>query len=231
MEALMKHFTPLGHPCFAPDMPGFGGSFDPQTDPPAISWYIDLYANHVFPTMGLQPGGFHLIGHHSGGVIGLEMAVLHPTLLKSLVSIGPAVMTAEQRSEMRAKYVVPFNKPEPTGGHLLKTWEYLNGKSHNIPTSELDLLQRETIDHIRAWKGRLQIYNCVWNQDSETLLKQVQTPTLALCARDDVLWAYFEYFKNIRPDIETAEVTGGNFGPGRGAESIAAALEGWLGKQ
>lgn len=231
MEALMNIFSPAGHPCYAPDMPGFGGSFDPDSDPPSIAWYVDLYVNHVFPAMELQPGAFHLIGHHSGGVIGLEMAVSHPRLLKSLISVGPAVMTAEQRNVMRTKYVVPFNRPEPSGAHLLKTWEYLSGQAHNIPTTELALLQRETIDHIRAWKGRLQIYGCVWNQDSERLLEQVKTPTLALCAKDDVLWAYFDGFRARRPDIRSAEIESGNFGPDRGTESIAARVKTWLEQQ
>ncbi|KAK5124172.1 hypothetical protein LTR85_001875 [Meristemomyces frigidus] len=228
MEALMGILVPAGHPCYAPDMPGFGSSFDPTSDPPNIGWYVELYADHVFPAMGLQPGRFHLIGHHSGGVIGLDMAVSHPQLLKSLVSIGPAVMTAEQRSEMRTKYVVPFNQAEPSGAHLLKTWEYLSDQAHNIPTTELSLLQREAIDHIRAWRGRLQIYGCVWSQDSERLLEEVKTPTLALCARDDVLWAYFDSFKALRPDIKSAEIDGGNFGPDRGTKSIAAQVTAWL---
>lgn len=229
MVTLMKTFTSQGHACYAPDMPGFGSSFDPADNPPSISWYCDLYHDHLFPALGLSPGNFHLVGHHSGAVIGLEMSVLYPSLLKSLVSIGPAVMTAQQREDMKSRYLHTFNKPEPSGSYLQKTFDYLRDKPHNIPSAtDLDLLHREVQDHIRAWKGRNQIYTCVWAQDSEMLLKKISTPMLALCARDDVLWAFIGGFRTLRPDIKVEEIKGGNFCPDRGAGSIAEKIGIWL---
>lgn len=35
----------------------------------------------------------------------------------------------------------------------------------------LELFQREVIDHIRAWKGRNQIYGAIWDQDKEMYFK------------------------------------------------------------
>lgn len=228
MEALMQKLTPLGHPCYAPDMPGFGGSFDPNEDPPNIAWYIELYIQHLLPAIGLPKGGFHLIGHHSGAVIGLEIAVTYPSLLKSLVSIGPAVMSAEQRAEMRKIFHSPFNQPEEMGAYLIKTFDYVSRMPHGVPPSKLELLHRETLDHIRAWKGRSQIYNCVWNQDSQALLEQVRVPVLPLCARDDVLWDFVEEFERLRPDLKVKEIEGGNFGPDLGVESITKEVKKWL---
>jgi pimeloyl-ACP methyl ester carboxylesterase len=65
---LMKIFAILGYSSFAPDMPGFGQSFDPSEDPPNVAWYADLYAD-AFGSMSAFKKGCHLIGHHSGGVI------------------------------------------------------------------------------------------------------------------------------------------------------------------
>jgi pimeloyl-ACP methyl ester carboxylesterase len=76
-EKLMLHYAALGYPSYAPDMPGFGGSFDPdETDVKAISekntrWYVDLFVK-VFEQLGVYDASssskqVELIGHHSGG--------------------------------------------------------------------------------------------------------------------------------------------------------------------
>ncbi|KAF3005376.1 hypothetical protein E8E14_007515 [Neopestalotiopsis sp. 37M] len=225
-ERLMRIYTSQGYQCFAPDMPGFGQSFDALVDPPSISWYINLYLE-VFKPLGLFELGCHVVGHHSGGVIGVELAVSHPGLVKSLTLCGPVCMDKEEREKMRAKVTIPFNKPAEDGSHLIKTWEYLQHHG-GISSSELDILQQETLDHSRAWKGRLQIYNCVWDHDGPRMLKMIKCPTLALCARDDVLWDSFGAVKAVRPDIQTAEVTGANFGPSRGSESMVKILTPFL---
>ncbi|KAH8899840.1 alpha/beta-hydrolase [Thozetella sp. PMI_491] len=231
---LMTHFAAKGYATFAPDMPGFGGSFDPALDPPAISWYVDLYYD-IFSKLPECSGGVHLIGHHSGGAIGTEFAVLKPDFVKSLTIVGPVAMSAEERAEFSKTTMVAFNEPVPDGSHLLKTWNYLTRQGAiPVPTGSEDptlgLLHRESIAHIRAWKGRLQIYNCVWQHDGLLLLPQVKCPVLALCAKDDVLYPLFHYVTEVRPQTETVLITGANFGPDRGAESIIEAMTPFLEK-
>jgi pimeloyl-ACP methyl ester carboxylesterase len=225
-ERLMNVFSSQGYQCVAPDMPGFGQSFDPLSDPPAISWYIDLYLE-VFSGLATFEHGCHVVGHHSGGVIGVEFAVSHPGFVRTLTICGPVLMEKEQREAMRAKVTVPFNRPVPDGSHWLKTWEYLQHHG-GIPADDLEVLQQETLDHARAWRGRIQIYNCVWDHDGPALFRRVACPVLALCAPDDVLWSAFGAVKTLRPDVQTAEVTGANFGPSRGAERMAEVLTPFL---
>lgn len=225
-ERLFRLYSAQGYQCFAPDMPGFGQSFDPLTDPPTISWYIDLYLE-VFKAFPSFANGCHVVGHHSGAVIGVELAVLHSEFVRTLTLCGPVFMTKEKREEMRAKVTVPFNKNVPDGSHWLKTWNYLQ-EHGGIPSDDLEILQQETLDHARAWKGRIQIYNCVWDHDGPALVKGIKCPILALCARDDVLWDAFGAVKELRPDVQTEEVTGANFGPSRGTESMATFLTPFL---
>jgi len=101
-------------------------------------------------------------------------------------------MPQEEQKALAAKVIDPFNRPVAGGSHLLKTWEYLHDTG-----DDLSYKQQEAIDHIRAWKGRLQIYTCVFEQDIWALFEQVQCPVLALCARDDILWPYFHYVNDI----------------------------------
>ncbi|KAM0816011.1 hypothetical protein AB5N19_01812 [Seiridium cardinale] len=170
---IIEHYSSLGHPCYAPDMPGFGASFDPS--PTAIDeiavngtrWYVNLFME-VFRSLGLVENGFHIIGHHSGASLATEMAALHPQHVKSICLVGASIMSAEERARMKEKYFAPFNKPVPDGSHLQKTWDYLRGMGVG---DDLELFQREAIDHIRAWKGRNQIYGAIWDQDKESYFK------------------------------------------------------------
>ncbi|KAI1850374.1 hypothetical protein JX265_002272 [Neoarthrinium moseri] len=219
---LIQHYSSAGHSCYAPDMPGFGGSFDPP--PPAIDiistkgtrWYVDLFMS-VFEALGLADKGFHIIGHHSGASLATEMAAVYPDKVKSICLVGASIMSAEERAKMKEQYFAPFNKPVPDGSHLLKTWDYLRGMGVG---DDLDLFQREAIDHIRAWKGRNQIYGAIWGQDKETYFKMVKCPIVVMCARDDVLWAHAENAKKHRSDVPLIEVKGANFSLDRDAEGI-----------
>ncbi|KAF2001593.1 alpha/beta-hydrolase [Amniculicola lignicola CBS 123094] len=242
MIKLMFHFSSLGYPCYAPDMPGFGNSFDPSPsdisviEKEGIVWYCNLYIS-VFTNLGfwnVKNGGVHIIGHHSGAALAPQLAVLAPDIVASICLVGPTVVGERERIAMREKFMVPFNTPEPSGAHLQKTWDYLgrmgvtSAGSGSSPPKEcsdedLELWQRELLDHVRAWKGRLQIYGAVWAVDAEHLFLQVKCPVLALCARDDVLWEHLGYVKKVRPNdasVGVAEVKGANFSVDRDAVGV-----------
>ncbi|KAI0473053.1 Alpha/Beta hydrolase protein [Xylariaceae sp. FL0804] len=184
-ERLMAHFAARGHACYAPDMPGFGGSFDPSPAAAAeiaargTRWYVDLFTG-VFASLGL--GSFHVIGHHSGASLAVEMAAVRPELVRSACLVGASIMSAEDRAKMKEQFFAPFNAPVADGSHLQKTWDYLAGMGVG---DDLALHQREALDHIRAWRGRNQIYGAIWAQDKEAYFRQVRCPVVALCARDD----------------------------------------------
>lgn len=217
--ALMQGLSSRGFFCFAPDMPGFGESFDPQKDPPGIEWYSDIY--YEFFSRQIEfIRGCHIIGHHSGAIIGTDLAARYPDFVESLILVGPAIMSADERHIMANKTMTPFNKPISDGSHLTKTWNYLI--EHGIPSDNLELLQRELLDHARAWRGRMQIYACVWAYDCAAALIKVKDEcgVVALCAKDDVLWPYFENVEAARKGVRCREIKGANFGPDLGTEDI-----------
>lgn len=226
-EKLMLHYAALGHAGYAPDMPGFGGSFDQHDDDvAAISekntrWYVDTFIN-VFQQLGLYEANspakqVALIGHHSGACLGVEMAAVYPEFIQSITLVGPTVIGEEDRAEMKKAFFAPFNEPVEDGSHLLKTWNYLRKMGVG---PDLALFQREAVDHIRAWRGRNLVYGAVWAQDSEGLFKTVKCPVLTLCARDDVLWAHIDNVQKIKPEAKVAEVKGANFSLDLDAEGI-----------
>ncbi|CZT20640.1 uncharacterized protein RCC_06498 [Ramularia collo-cygni] len=212
-EKLMLHYASEGFSCYALDMPGFGGSFDPtpeqiaEIDRTGTEWFADIFIT-ALNALGITKHGFHIIGHHSGASLATQIAVSYPESVRSICQIGPTTIGYEERQRMREIYLVPFNQPTPDGTHLQKTWDYLGKMGIG---EDLELRQREALDHIRAWKGRMLIYGAVWNQDAETLFMQVRCPILVLCARDDVLWEHMENVQRLRSDIRTGVIGGANF--------------------
>lgn len=193
---------------YALDTPGFGNSYDPDVVL-GTRYYIDALIE-ALDNIGVQR--FHLVGHHTGACLGVEMAVHFPQRVASLVMIGPAILSANERMRFRADYSSAFNQPVADGQHLQLTWDYL--KRMGVGDG-LALHQREFLDHCRAWKGRVQAYNAIWDQDCLGLFQQVTCPMLATCAEDDVLWPYFARVNQLRPQVRCVVTAGGNFEPDR----------------
>jgi pimeloyl-ACP methyl ester carboxylesterase len=152
----MQLYAPLGYACYAFDVPGFGDSYDPIAVP-NIAYYVHTFAK-VFEDMGLFTEGFHLMGRHSGGSLALEMTIIYLTAVRSIALIGPVLMTAEERAQMKELYKEAFNKPVSGGSHLVKTWEYLGDMGC---CDDLVVKQQELLNHVRAWNGRMQAFGTI----------------------------------------------------------------------
>jgi pimeloyl-ACP methyl ester carboxylesterase len=137
---------------------------------------------------------FHLLGHHSGASLATELAALYPTTVLTLCLVGTAIMARSEQIALNTLINIPLNEPIASGAHLQKTWDYL--ASHGVG-DDLEFKQGEVIDHTRAWKGRTQIYSCVFEQDMWGFFGGVRCETMVMCARDDVLWPYVENVREI----------------------------------
>lgn len=190
------------------DMPGFGQSFDPTDDQAmeieqlGTKWFGDVFIA-ALKRLDVTKNKLHIIGHHSGASLATQIAVDYPHLVASICQIGATTVGYEERQRMKATFLVPFNDPTEDGAHLQKTWDYLGKMGAG---GSLQLRQRETIDHIRAYRGRMLIYGAVWNQDAEGLLAQVKCAVLVLCARDDVLWEHMGNVKRVKAEAQTGVV-------------------------
>lgn len=118
----MTRLATRGISCYAPDIPGFGHSFDQPTDPQFLTWYAELNLN-AFTTHPAFEHGYH-VGHHSGAPLGVELALLRPSLVPSLTMVGPVVMPSTKREKILAS-TAAFNEPGLDSSHLLQTWQYL----------------------------------------------------------------------------------------------------------
>lgn len=204
------------------DTPGFGGSFDPnpETRPP-LSQYVNWLTEAVHAA-GIRQA--HIVGHHTGACIGVEMAARHPELAKSLTLIGPVPLTDAERVEFSQHFGTPFN-PVASGSYLLENWEYLRNLGANADPM---LIHREMADQLRAWWGRVQSYAAVWTQDFPAFYKAVRCPILIGAAPDDVLYAYLDRAKEMRPDAQVLALSGANFEPDLDPDNFASGLAQFL---
>jgi len=163
----------------------------------------------------------HVVGHHTGACIVVDMVAQHPELAQSLTLLGPAVLTAEERQELSQHFGTPFT-PTETGEYLMENWEYLKALgAHQDPL----LINREMSDQLRAWWGRVQSYNAVWGQDFMGLLQQIECPLMLGAAPDDVLYPFVEVGAKLKPNAKVLEISGANYEPDLDTDRVAAGLK------
>ncbi|KPF80621.1 alpha/beta fold hydrolase [Novosphingobium sp. AAP93] len=209
-------------PMHALDTPGFGGSFDvPEDHYPSMTEYVGWLGEAV-RALGITK--CHVVGHHTGSCIGVELAARQPDLVASLTMIGPVPLTTEERVEFSKYYGVPFS-PVVSGSYLLENWEYLRQLgAHADP----QLIHREMCDQMRAYIGRVKSYSAVWGQDFPSFYKAIKVPMMIAAAPDDVLHPYLGRAAEMRPDARVLPIDGANFEPDLDADNFAAGLASFL---
>lgn len=194
------------HPLYAFDTPGFGGSFDPAA-PPSMSKYAGWIVE-AMAALGLERA--HLVGHHTGSGIAVQIATDHPEVVASIAMIGPSSLSTEERERFAGKLGAPF-RPTRSGAYLLKNWEYLRVGGAD---ADVALLHREMTDQLRAWATRPDAYAAAWAQDQGALIARLACPAIAIAAKDDLLFPSLERVAGLRPDIKCVPLKdGANYEP------------------
>lgn len=219
MERLAGHWTML-----AVDTPGFGGSFDPAPDAkPSITQYV-AWIHEAIRAAGVVR--CHLVGHHTGACIAVEMAARHVDLALSLTLIGPVPLTERERKKAAKEYGTMI-EPDADDSYLRENWNYLRRLKAD---RDVTLIHREMVDQLRAWRGRVQSYAAVWEQDFTSFYERVSCPILIGAAPEDVLRPYLERARKIRLDAEVLEIEGADFEPDLDADNFADGLAAFLAK-
>ncbi|MFH0814377.1 MAG: alpha/beta hydrolase [Pseudomonadota bacterium] len=210
----------------APDFPGYGESFIPD-NVPGIGYYTDVLIE-ALDNLGVKD--FHVVGHHTGGAIALDMTVRYPERIHTLAIIGPIYGSQAERVELRKISTEKVNQlvPQADGSHLLRGWKML--ETYGAHTVSVEHHQREAMDHLKAWKACGQAYNAVLDQDFCALFDKVKGPLMIMCSPDDVLWPYWEPAKKARPDAEAVVVKGHDYQCDEDPDGVAEALHCFLQK-
>lgn len=123
----------------APDLPGMGAS-----DPPAGPQTVEAYARGIgaaLDALGLDR--VHLVGHHTGGVVAVELAATRPELVDRLVLSSTPMIDAEGRRAREGRPPIDGVEVRADGSHLQEMWDR---RSPFYPPDRPDLLVRYVRD-------------------------------------------------------------------------------------
>jgi pimeloyl-ACP methyl ester carboxylesterase len=220
----LKTFERLagGRPLYAFDTPGFGGSFDPAPDSTLTMTDYARWMREALADLGITQA--HVVSHHTGACIAVEMVARDPALAKSLTMVGPVPLTAEERHEFSQHFGAPFT-PTTSGSYLLDNWDYLRKLGAD---ADAMLFHREMADQLRAWWGRVLAYKAVWTQDFAGFLRNIQCPLLLIAGKTDVLYPFLARALEMRPDAKTFALDGANFEPDLDPDTFADGLSAFL---
>ena len=186
----------------APDLPGMGAS-DPCPGVASIEGYAAAVAG-VLDAMGGGPVAVY--GHHTGGVVAVELAASRPELVHRLVLSSTAWVDPASRERRRGGPSVDVVRTSADGSHLVELWE---GRRPFYPVDRPDLLERFVADALRA-RDPAEGHRAVGAYRMEERIGAVVCPTLCIGASaDPFAFPDLEPLASHIPGSVTAVVEGG----------------------
>jgi pimeloyl-ACP methyl ester carboxylesterase len=162
----------------AVDTLGFGQSAD--LDGPAS---IEVFADAVIAVLdGLGLPTASLVGHHTGGVIALEVAARLGGRIPALVLSAVPFVDAARRQRVRNRPPIDWVAPSSDGTHLAQLWRR---RQMFYPVGSGRLLTRFVADGLRAGERVEDGHLAVNRYHMEDRLPLIRSRCLLLCGRED----------------------------------------------
>jgi pimeloyl-ACP methyl ester carboxylesterase len=127
----------------APDTPGFGAS-DDVPGAASIEAWVDVLAD-ALGASGL--GRYHVVGHHTGGVLAVHLSATRPELVDRLVLSSTPYTGPEFRRARAERPPIDGVERDGDGGHLTSLWR---GRQGFYPADRPDLLEAFVADALRV---------------------------------------------------------------------------------
>ena len=187
----------------AMDTLGFGDS-----DRPKEEASIELYAQGVIKLLeALKIERTSIVGHHTGGVIAVEVAACYPDRVKKLILSSTPYVDAENRALRKTRPPIDEVEVKSDGTHLAELWQR---RMPFYPKDRPDLLTRFVMDAIKVFDRVEEGHRAVNRYQMEKKTPLIKAPTLVLAGTDDPfsytrMKPLAEHIKNCR----TAELLGG----------------------
>ncbi|MGE5840913.1 MAG: alpha/beta fold hydrolase [Deltaproteobacteria bacterium] len=148
-----------------------------------------------------------IVGHHTGGVVAVEVAAAYPDRVAKLILSSTPYVDAEDRERRKTRSAIDEVEEKPDGSHLTQLWQR---RMPFYPKSRPDLLRRFVLDALKVWEDVEAGHRAVNSYHMEERLPLIKAPTLVLAGTDDP----FSYprMKPLADHIKgsrTAEIRGG----------------------
>jgi pimeloyl-ACP methyl ester carboxylesterase len=189
-------------PLIAFDTVNYGESY--RTDhEPSIAFIAEVMLE-ALTALGVDR--FYMYGHHTGVNIATEIALKVPDRVAGVLAHGPNYISMEAN----AFCMETMAKPNPIhvkGTQLIWAWNRVKDNMGEVvwlnPPRIAEILNRDTIDMLRAGENWHWGYRAVFAHDLVTAFKQIKCPLLVLWGRREPLHA-FEHYAEAARDVPHA---------------------------
>jgi pimeloyl-ACP methyl ester carboxylesterase len=191
-----------GFAALALDMPGFGMS-DPNPEPNTLAQYAA-----IIPA-ALRLRGWssaHIVGHHTGAVVGAVFAAESPAQVQRLVLNGFPWLSDAERQHFKTFYFGPKD-PSADGSHLLAAWQ--NRLRSTPGWQDLHLMNRYTVEGLVSAEHNWKAFPLIIEADLSALLRAIRVPTLLLTNSGEDLFEATRRCHVLRPEFAFAQLDGG----------------------
>lgn len=162
----------------AMDTAGFGDSA-PVSPPASIAKWAGVAAELL---ESLQAAPACVVGHHTGGVIAVELAAAHPRLVRALVLSSTPYVDEALRLARAQRPPIDEVPPSDDGTHLAALWQK---RAAFYPQGRPELLQAFVLDAIRASGDVEEGHRAVASYRMEDSIAAIRQPTLIVQVRQD----------------------------------------------
>ena len=157
----------------AMDTVGFGDSHRLHDEPS-----IERYARGVIDFLSaLSIPRCSLVGHHTGGVIAVEVAAAYPDRVEKLILSSTPYVDAEDRERRKTRPPIDDVEPKEDGTHLAQLWQR---RASFYPEDRPDLLTRFVLDALKVWGCVEEGHLAVNRYRMEDKLPRIKAPTLVV---------------------------------------------------
>jgi len=182
----------------AMDTIGFGDSYRIVG-----SHSIEAYAWGVLDLMdALNISRATLMGHHTGGVVAIEVAAAAPERVERLVLSSTPYVGPTERDMRKTRLPIDQVTPRPDGSHLTELWQKRTGF---YPDGRLDLLTRFVIDALRVLDMVENGHLAVSAYRMEERLPLVRAKTLVMAGSEDQF--ALPHVEDLRKRLPGSDVT------------------------
>lgn len=206
-----------GYRAIALDTPGFGGSTPLREEPSIERWASAL--DSALEALGLER--IALVGHHTGGVIAVELAAQRPDRVIALALSSTPLTDADYRA-----------MPTGEGGvDVGEDAESLRASRAGFyPASRSDLLDRYVADALRAGALAQLGHHVVRSYEMDNKIERLLMPVLLIGAdQDPFAFPQLDRMAAALPHAQTVVIAGGMVPlPDGWPEGFAAAVADFL---
>ncbi|MDM0104674.1 alpha/beta hydrolase [Variovorax sp. J22R24] len=208
----------------AMDTAGFGDSA--AGDVPASIEQWAKVARELLEALGIERAD--VVGHHTGGVIAVELAAAFPDRVRGLVLSSTPFTNEAFRIARAGRPPIDEVESSEDGSHLAALWQRRQGF---YPLNRPELLEAFVLDALKASGGREDGHRAVAAYRMEDRIRRIAHPTLVVRATADPFASPHaaelrEQLSNARiVDIEGGMVPLPDQMPGPFAQAVLAFLE------